>query len=217
MASKAKSPQIQAASLNDILNPLCNAIRQKFGRPDLAMNEVDRTSTIRSLYALTGAGSVSAQTDRKCILNQLLPRTNPELWLGILLELKKRPAQETYEIFHVSIQAFEGATSQSVEPLLRAEWDPKISVSHNGPAQPHWHAYGRPAAVEPTTFMSGEDPEDFGDVAGPHENIKQRQHKFHFALCANWHKKGSHFENLSGPDELTNWILGAIGYIQSEL
>src|SRR2546426_9729916 len=146
MASKAKSLDVPAVPLDDILQPLCSALRRVFSRHDLAINEIDQVSASRALYALTGNGAVTAQTDRKCILNQLFPKTKPELWLGILLELRKRArevpgAQDKYELFHVSIQAFEGTTSQTVEPLLRAEWDSLVARSRRGPAQPHWHAY----------------------------------------------------------------------------
>ena len=113
MPSKTRPPDVPAAPLNKILDPLREALRAKCGRYDLAMNEIDRPSASTALYALTGTGAVSAQTDRKCILNQLFPKKNPELWLGILLELRKRAEQDKYEVVHVSIQAFEGATSQT--------------------------------------------------------------------------------------------------------
>ncbi len=216
MASKTKSPRIPTAPLNSILQPLTHALRQSCRRGDLAMNEVDQTSASRALYALTGTGAVVARTDRKCILNQLFPKTNPELWLGVLLELRKQPTQNEYEVVHVSIQAFEGATSQTVQPLLRAEWDPTISRSKHGTAQPHWHAYARVSAVREHRFAQ-EGLEEFGEKIEQFESIKQRQHKVHFALCANWHKGGSHFEVLSTPDELRGWVLGVLDYIKSQV
>jgi hypothetical protein len=221
MASKAKSLEPPAVPLNAILEPLTDALRQSCRRSDLALNEIGQTSLSRSLYALTGAGSVRASTDRACILHQLFPKSNPELWLGILLELRKRAAypsfanKDMYEVFHVSIQAFEGATSQTIEPLLRAEWDPIVARSQDGPAQPHWHAYARASTAAEQGFTS----EGFRDFAMrlPLESIKRRQHKVHFALCANWHKEGgSNFEVLSTPDELRRWVLGAIDYIKSQ-
>jgi len=180
------------------------------------MNEIDRTSASRALYALTGAGAIAARTDRKCILNQLFPRSNPELWLGILLELRRQPALDEYEIVHVSIQAFEGATSQTIEPLLRAEWDPIVSRSKHGPAQPHWHAYARVSAARQRGFEQG-GLQEFHETPEQPGSIKQHQHKVHFALCANWHKDGSHFEILSTPDELRGWVLGALDYIKSQV
>jgi hypothetical protein len=208
--------------LKDILSPLRDALRDTAGRLDLAMNEVDRTSASRSLYALTGPGTVPAQTDRKCMLNQLFPKTNPELWLGILLELKKRTrevpgAPDRYEFFHVSVQAFEGTTSQSIEPLLRAEWDPTVARSQEGPAQPHWHAYSAKYPLTQQGFMD-EASGQFEDRIRPGGSNKQRQHKIHFALCANWHKKdGSEFEVLSTPEELKRWVIGTLQYIKSQV
>jgi len=218
MASKPKLPNVPAVPLNDILLPLRDALRQTCGRHDLAMNEIGQAAASRTLYALTGLGTVPAQTDRICMLNRLFPKTNPELWLGILLELRKRSrenprAEENYEVFHVSIQAFEGVTSQTLEPLLRAEWDQVTARSKNGPAQPHWHAYAMSAGRQ-RGFMD-EGYQQFEGVTVPARSSKQLQHKVHFALCANWHKKnGSQFEVLSTPDEL---IIGALEYIKSEV
>jgi hypothetical protein len=219
MASTKKPPDATAAPLNDILLPLHDAVQQMCGRRDLAMHEMEQISGSRTLYALTGQGTVPAQTDRKCMLNRLFPKTNPELWLGILLELKKRVreipgAQDRYEVFHVSIQAFEGTTSQTVEPLLRAEWDPVVARSKKGPAQPHWHAY--PMSEEGHARFTNAGYQGFG-IATPGSN-KQRRHKVHFALCADWHKKnGSQFVVLSTLDELKNWIMGALEYIRSQV
>jgi len=219
--SKAKSADIPANPLNDILRPLRDALRQTCGRRDLAMNEIDQTAASRTLYALTGAGTVPAQTDRVCMLNRLFPKTNPELWLGILLELRKRTrenprAKENYEVFHVSIQAFEGVTPQTLEPLLRAEWDQVIARSKHGPAQPHWHAYA--LSVERQQALEDTGYHQYGRESAPAASNKHRQHKVHFALCANWHKKnGSQFEVLSTPDELKSWIVGALQYIRSQV
>jgi hypothetical protein len=221
MASKAKPSDVAAVPLNDILLPLGNALCQTCGRRDLAMNAIDQTAASRTLFALTGQGTVPAQTDRRCMLNQLFPKTNPELWLGILLELRKRTrespgAPDNYEVFHVSIQAFEGATSLTIEPLLRAEWDLVTARSRQGPAQPHWHAYA--LSQERQHAFARESYEQFvGPPLSP-SRAKQRQHKMHFALCANWQKKnGSHFEVLSTPEELKSWIIGALEYIKSQV
>jgi hypothetical protein len=220
MGSKVKAPNVPAAPLNDILLPLRNALRQTCDRRDLAMNEIGQTSASRTLYALTGLGTVSAQTDRACMLNRLFPRTNPELWLGVRLELRKRTREapgtpDKYEVFHVSIQAFEGATSQTIEPLLRAEWDLTIARSKQGPAQPHWHAYA--LSVERRHEFADQSYEQFEGATRLAGDSKQRQHKMHFALCANWQKKnGSHFEVLSTPEELKSWIIGAFEYIRSQ-
>jgi hypothetical protein len=122
---------------------------------------------------------------------------------------------DNYEVFHVSIQAFEGATSETIEPLLRAEWDLAIARSKQGPAQPHWHAYA-PSMGRRQEF-SDENYEQFEGKMQIDRIAKQRQHRMHFALCANWQKKnGSHFEVLSTPDELSSWIIGALEYIKSE-
>jgi hypothetical protein len=217
MGSKAKVPVTPTARLDAILRPIRDALRQSCSRTDLSWNEIAQTSASRVLYALWGSGAVSARTDRACVLNQLFPKTNPNLWIGILLELRKHSPQGLYEVFHVSIQAFEGTTSQSLEPLLRAEWDTIISRSRQGPAQPHWHAYAKPAAPLHKRFLQG-NPNGFVEAQQPFESSKQRQHKIHFALCANWHKEGeSHFEVLTTADELRRWVIGAIEYIRSQL
>jgi hypothetical protein len=221
MASKAKSTDVPAVPLDEILLPLRDALWQACGRRDLAMNPVNQTAASRTLYALTGPGTVTAQTDRICKLNQLFPKTNPELWLGILLELRKRTreapsAQDNYEVFHVSIQAFEGATSQTIEPLLRAEWDPVIARAKQGPAQPHWHAYA--TSVEREHGFTDEGYQQFEGASQIAGASKQRQHKMHFALCANWHKKnGSEFEILGTPEELKSWVVGTLEYIKSQV
>jgi hypothetical protein len=202
--------------LHNILQPLREALRLRCGRRDLSINEIDRPSTRTVLYALTGIGSVAARTDRKCILNQLFPKRTPTLWMGILLELRKRAEQDRYELAHVSIQAFEGTTSETVEPLLRAEWDLAVSRSRNGPAQPHWHAYSVGTRVEPDRLTAG-DFNRFGGATRQSGGTQNRQHKVHFALCANWHKGGSHYEALSTPGQLKDWILGAVEYIQSQI
>lgn len=219
MASKSPSSRVPTLSLQEIIAPLTEALRRAFKRRDLALNEIEHVSTVRRLYAMTGAGSLTAMTDRRCILNQLFPRTNPELWIGLQLELRAHAiaglsSKENFEIFHVSIQAFEGSTAQLVEPLLRVEWDPKISRSRNGPAQPHWHAYSK-APSKPQAFLSG-DIQDFGSI--PEQiSSKDRQHKIHFALCANWHKEGgSHFEPFPKITDLNEWIIGAVTYIHSQ-
>jgi hypothetical protein len=220
MVSKVKPAEVPAVPLDEILRPLSDALRQASGRMDLAMNEIERVSENRALYALTGNGSVAAQTDRKCILNQIFPKTDPELWLGVLLELRKRAREvpggkDKYEIFHVSIQAFEGTTSQTVEPLLRAEWDQSAARKRHGPAQPHWHAYAM--STERREEFQDEDYGHFEGVIKP-DNPKQRQHKMHFALCANWQKEGgSHFEVLNTTDELNRWIVGALEYIRKQV
>ena len=221
MASKPKTPDVRALPLNEILLPLRDALWHACGRRDLWMNEIGQASASRTLYALTGPGTVPAQTDRKCMLNCLFPKTHPELWLGILLELRKRSrenprAKENYEVIHVSIQAFEGATSQILEPLLRAEWDQIGARSKSGPAQPHWHAYAM--SVERQLGLASEGFQQFSVGTAAAASVKQRQHHVHFALCANWHKKdGSRFVVLDTPDELRNWVVGALEYIRSEV
>jgi hypothetical protein len=220
MASKAKNPNVPAVPLNEILSPLREALWRTCGRRDLGMNEIGQASPSRPLFALTGPGTIPAKTDRKCMLNCLFPKTHPELWLGILLELKKRSpesprAKENYEVVHVSIQAFEGATSQILEPLLRAEWDQIGARSKSGPAQPHWHAYAM--SIEMRGGLGDEDYQNFDGGPAAGVNSKARQHHVHFALCANWHKQnGSRFEVLDTPEELKNWIVGVLEYIKSE-
>jgi hypothetical protein len=155
------------------------------------------------------------------MLNRLFPKTNPELWLGIQLELRKRTretpkARDNYEVFHVSILAFEGATSQTIEPMLRAEWDLTIARSKDGPAQPHWHAYAMSAATRHR--FRDEGYQQFERATQGAGGSKERQHKMHFALCANWQKEyGSHFVVLDTPDELKRWIVGALEYIRSQV
>jgi hypothetical protein len=220
MASKPKSTDVPALPLNDILLPLRDALREASGQRNLAMNPVDQTTGSKTLYALTGPGTINARTDRICKLNQLFPKTKPELWLGILLELRKRTreaptAEDNYEVSHVSIQAFAGATSQTIEPLLRAEWDPGIARGRNGPAQPHWHAYATRLNGEPGFVDAGY--EQFEKPTPTFGALKQRKHKIHFALCADWHKEGgSEFQILRTPEELKSWVVGAVEYIKSQ-
>lgn len=222
MASKANVSGAPVAPLNQILQPLCDALRHTYRRRDLVLTEIDQVTASRMLFALTGSGAVPAQTDRKCILNQLLPRTNPDLWFGILLELRKRAREapgerDQYEIIHVSIQAFQGTTSQNVLPVLRAEWDLIVARSRQGPAQPHWHAYVIPATPIAYGFTTEAAKESVASIK-PYQDLKNRQLKVHFALCANWQKEGgSHFAVLNTPDELKRWIIGALKYIESQI
>jgi len=224
MASKSKLLVPNLAPLNAILHPLSDALRRSCGRKDLAINEVDQLSANALLYALTGVGAVRASTDRQCVLHQLFPKSHPELWLGISLQLRKHsgygsPAKiDMYEILHVSIQVFEGTTSQTVEPLLRAEWDPVTSRSNTGPAQPHWHAYTRPIIAKQGGFLQEARHEFPTTPSHFFHSIKQRQHRFHFALCANWHEeRGRSYQILSTPDQLRRWVIGVVEYIKSQL
>ena len=181
------------------------------------MNPIGQTIE-GELFALTGSGTIPAQTDRNCMLNQLFPETNPELWLGILLKLRKKVpgTKNSYEVRHVSILAFQGVTSQTLDPSLRAEWDLEIARSRSVPAQPHWHAYA--TSMRNQDRFTDESYQELGSSIEVEGGSKERQHKMHFALCANWHKKnGSHFEVLNTPEELKSWIVGALQYIKSQL
>lgn len=180
---------------------------------------------MRLLYLPTGSqGREGEAGNRRYSVALLAEVVGRRYWIGCEVELDSRLGE--YEFHSVSLVVFI-ERADSMEPLLRAEWEQAPGETPGPHAQPHWHVYittldhhqrvryvlvAEEGVAEEIDEFEPVDASEVGSVE--HESVG----RFHLAMAAKWHTKGAHAQ-YEAPDALKvgAWIEGCIGYIRGQL
>lgn len=169
------------------------------------------------MYRLSGPGSVEVNIGRRTY--RIIPfylGTVFSYWIGTVLYIDR------LNLTSVSIIIICSTTLQTIQPLLRAEWDcaPTGPVSKH--AQPHWHVYSQAIEMHSTSqpFETVAHTEEFlppaetGRISEKIANIWEGGEDFHYAMAAEWAKRGRGIahENWNEGGVL-KWLDGCLKYI----